>query len=99
MKKSLKSITSNQSVRSIVVKYRSNPDKVVNDHIGNYFDMVDYSEKIFTNPNEALAFYTECTRPISTLDEIMDITTDIKQSMELVRVKKLKSIDLYLLKN
>ena len=70
------------------IYYYSDPDKITEDHIGNYFDMTLYSYKEFNNVDKALAFFNECTRPLSQLSDIIK-NESIKDADFTLRHKRL----------
>lgn len=93
MKKLLENTIFNQSIEIV---YLSNPNKVVNDHIGNYFDMVDYTIRKFPDKYSAINFLMECTRPLTNIEDLLEISDSLIEIRNSIRNKRLLPTEDYL---
>lgn len=67
------------------VIYNSNPNKPIEaNHKGSLLFLTDVSEREFDNQYDALRFRTECTSPITTVEEICPECS--KQVLEVLEI-------------
>ena len=75
--------------KDIIVYYYADPDKLTNDHIGNFFDMREFSQRSFPTEGKALAFLDECTRPYSSFSDIITSNSSIDEADYILKHKRL----------
>ena len=73
----------------VTVHYYADPEKITQDHIGNYLDMTENSRRVFSNEGQAIAFLDECTRPITCLSEILTKNESLKEADYILKHKRL----------
>ena len=73
----------------VTVFYYADPEKITNSHIGNYFDMIEYCNKVFSSEGEAIVFLNECTRPLTSLSEIFTKNSSLTEADNILKHKRL----------
>lgn len=75
--------------KDIIVYYYADPDKLTEDHKGNFFSCTEFTERSFPNVPKAMTFLMECTRPYTTIDTLVENNHPIKDAINVLKHKRL----------
>lgn len=64
--------------QQIVITYNSDPTKMIDDHESEIEYLTEINNRIFTDVYEALIFLTQCTQPITTIEDIIPVEKNKK---------------------